>query len=172
MWGDWTPDTQHWTDGIGSTLSVTYTHSAGHCMPSRTGPRRGHTQELSEPAETVGDRLCSNRRMKDPFILMGGHNWLIWITSQASRQMKLVRLNRWSVAVWLVRELGGWGTFPTGGGVYLVKVSSFMVRPLGPCETQRRQGSTWNFTPYNILDRGWWLQQREVVGDTVRWHGI
>lgn len=138
-------------------------------------PEQGHTGVALRNwvnQQTVGDKFCSNRRMRYPFILMGGHNWFVWITSQTSRQMKLVRLNRWSAAVWLVRELGGWGTFPTGGGVYLVKVSSFMVRPLGPCETQRHQGSTWDFTPYNILDRGWWLQQREVVGDTVWWHGI
>lgn len=48
----------------------------------------------------------------------------------------------------LVGELAGWGALPAEWAAYLVRAEELVVWPLGPCETQRCQGSTRNFRFY------------------------
>lgn len=59
-WDGGTPNTQHGSDEINSSLSTTYTHSP---RKEDSGLHGACSLEYSEPAGAVGGGLCSNKGM-------------------------------------------------------------------------------------------------------------
>ena len=133
-------------------ILVTYTQSRErrHCMPCRA--TQGSTWKQSEPAGLWQAGFVVTRGLGDPWF-----SWRMWFTfliiSLDCREEKPVGLKiRWDGAGLADREAGLGGIFScwVGWGSYLAS-AEHTRRPLGPQEAPRCQGSTWNFSPYNIV---------------------
>lgn len=131
---------------------VTHTQSRErrHRMPCRA--TQGSTQKQSEPVGLWQAGFVMMRGLGDPWF-----SWRMWLTcliiSLDCREEKPVGLEiRWDGAGLADREAGLGGIFScwVGWGSYLAS-AEHICRPLGPQEAPRCQGSTWNFSPYNIV---------------------
>ena len=63
--------------------------AGGHHTPHRaTGGVLSRAQWISRAA---GGKLCSNKRVRCPLVPMGGCDWLVWMISQAGKELKPTR---------------------------------------------------------------------------------
>ena len=59
----------HWTDKTHSILLVTHSHSLEEDTRYHARPHGGYPRNQREPARAMGDRLCSNKRIRCPWFL-------------------------------------------------------------------------------------------------------
>lgn len=126
-------NSQYWKDKIDNILLVVYTHSLGKgAITCYIRPHEGCTGSRMKQLGAVGDKICSNKRLGCPLVPAGRCAWLVWIISQASQEVKPIRLGtRWNVAR-LMRELAWLGSFLIGWDARLVRAGNSQINLWGP----------------------------------------
>lgn len=93
----------------------------------------GRPQELHLGAEGAhrgqGVRLCSDKRLGCPLLLVGGFDWLVCITSWAARVVNSMMLKTSGVQL---GELAEWGALLAGWGAYPERAAPFSLALPGP----------------------------------------
>ena len=100
----------------------------------------------------MGGEIWSNKRLEYPFVPAGGCDRFIWIISEASHEVKPIRLGtKWSIAS-LIDKITSWlASFSHWMGSIAGKNTELTDKLLGPYKTQRYQGRNWNFRSHNIV---------------------
>lgn len=149
-----THNTGHRTHETGSSWLVTYAYSPGQeDTTPHTGPHGGCTWGLHLGAQwasrAMGGSLPQEEGVWFPWEDVS--SLLEYLSGVAGGWSPLGRRLGSVQMVWPLGELAGWGALPPPWEANLMKTEELMAWTLGPCETQRHQGDTWNFRSYNTV---------------------